>query len=415
MKILWFSHLVPYPAVGRGVLQRSYHLVRELARTHEVHLLAFAQRKLLVDLLGDVDVGLAEARRHLEEYCAKVHFLSIPSEARRWGRAQLAATSLLGAHPYTVRWLRSKDAQAVVKKWCGNVDFDVVHFDTISLAPYRHYCTHSALTLDHHNIESHMMLRRARTETNPVKRAYFWQEGLRLEKYERRVCPEFDLNITCSSLDSDRLRVVAPGVSIAEVPNGVDTNYFGPEEGSEQPNSVVFAGAMSRYANAAAMIFFAEKIWPELKRLKSGVTMDVVGGNPPERLRALAAQDKDFRVHGFVPDVRPFIGKAAVYVCPITDGGGTKLKILDALAMGKAVVAHPIACEGINVSPGVDVIFAREGREFAVEIVSLLDNAKLRAQLSRGARSLAESSYSYSVIGKTLTQAFERFAPGDAG
>ncbi len=413
MKILWFSHLVPYPAVGRGVLQRSYNLVRELARAHEVHLLAFVQRKLIVDILGDVDIGLAEAQRHLEGYCAQVRFLSIPSEALRWGRPRLAASSLLGAHPYTVGWLRGKDAEAVARKWSDSVEFDVVHFDTISLAPYRHCFKRSALSLDHHNIESHMMLRRASKESNPAKKIYFWQEGIRLKKYERRVCPEFDLNITCSDLDSDRLRVVAPGVSIAEVPNGVDTTYFFPRVVSEKQHSVVFAGAMSRYANASAMLFFAEKIWPELKRLRPEVTMDVVGGNPPARLRAIAAQDRDFRVHGFVPDVRPFMENAAVYVCPITDGGGTKLKILDALAMGKAVVAHPIACEGINVSPGKNVIFAHDASEFAAEITNLLNNPQLRAQLAHGARSLVERSYSYSVVGKTLVGAFERFANGD--
>jgi len=413
MKILWFSHLVPYPAAGRGVLQRSYHLVRELARDHEVHLLAFVQQKLIVDLLGEVNAGLAEARRHLEEYCAEVRFLSIPSESQRWGRARLATRSLLGADPYTIRWLRSEAAATVAAEWNARVDFDVVHFDTISLAPYRRYFTQSALTLDHHNIESHMMLRRARTESNPVKRMYFWQEGVRLRKYERRVCCEFNLNITCSELDSVRLRSVAPGVSVIEVPNGVDTKYFYPRDGEERPNSLVFAGTMSRYANASAMLFFANRVWPELKRVRPDVTMDVVGGNPPRALRALAEHDRNFRVHGFVPDMRPFVAKAAVYVCPITDGGGTKLKILDALAMGKAVVAHPIACEGIHVHEGQDVIYARDVREFVREILTLLDDAPRRARLSRDARSLVEGSYAYSVVGKGLIEAFERSAAAE--
>ncbi len=415
MKILWLSHLVPYPATGRGVLQRSYHLVRELARAHEVYLLAFVQQKLIAEQLGDVNAGLAEARQHLEEYCAEVRFLPIPSELQHWGQARLAARSLLGAHPYTTRWLRAETAEAVAVEWNARVDFDVVHFDTISLAPYRRYFTRSALTLDHHNIESHMMLRRARTERNPVKQLYFWQEGVRLRQYERRVCPKFSLNITCSDLDSDRLRRVAPGVSIVEVPNGVDTNYFSPSNGGERPNSLVFAGTLSRYANASAMLFFANQIWPELKRLRPDVTMDVVGGNPPGPLLALAERDRNFRVHGFVPDVRPFVAGASVYVCPITDGGGTKLKILDALAMGKPVVAHPVACEGIDVQHGRNVVFAKDSREFCREIVGLFEDPMLRARLSREARDLAEKSYAYSVIGKTLIDAFESVAACEKG
>lgn len=408
MKILWFSHLVPYPATGRGVLQRSYHLVRELARIHEVHLLAFIQRRIFVDLRGEVEEEIEKARRHLEQYCARVRFLSIPCESGRWGRARLAGYSLLGQHPYTIKWLQSGEAWKVASEWNAETRFDIAHLDTISLAPYRKVFTHSAMTLDHHNIESHMMLRRARLEKQPLKRLYFWQEGARLERYERRVCPEFDLNITCSDLDTGRLRAIVPGARIAEVPNGVDTNYFRPDEKVERPNSLVFAGGMSQYANASAMLFFADRVWPILKQKLPGVTIDVLGGNPPRRLRALAARDKDFRVRGFVADVRPFVGQAAAYVCPIMDGGGTKLKVLDALAMGKPVVAHPTACEGINVQEAHNVVFAREPDEFVREIVALLADSERRMYLSRNARQLAESSYSYSSIGAKLVATLER-------
>jgi polysaccharide biosynthesis protein PslH len=408
MKVLWFSHLVPYPEAGLGVLQRSYHLVRELSRAHEVYLLAFVQRKIIGDLLGEVDAGLERAHQHLSEYCARVQFLSIPSDSSRLRRTWLAARSLAGGHPYTIRWLQSESARRVAADWNASIDFDVVHFDTLSLAPYRKIFARAPKSLDHHNIESDMMLRRAQIEQHPLKRLYFWQEGLRLQRYERRVCPHFDLNITCSSLDTQRLKRVAPGVAVTEVPNGVDTEYFHPKGDSGHSRGLVFAGNMSWYPNAAAMLFFADRIWPALKAKLPGVTMDVIGGNPPPRLSALAARDDNFRVHGFVPDVRPYIAQAAVYVCPIMDGGGTKLKILDALAMGKAIVAHPIACEGIQVQDRRDVIFAREPDEFAGSIATLLESPELRKQLSLNARALAESSYSYSFIGRQLVSAIDR-------
>lgn len=407
MKILWFSHLVPYPDNGRGVLQRSYHLVRELARVHEVHLLAFVQRKIFTDLSRDANTEIQRARDHLEQYCARVRFLSIPSEGQRWGRMRLAARSLFGTYPYTVRWLQAKEAWKVASEWNAECHFDVVHLDTISLAPYRKLFTRSALTLDHHNVESHMMLRRANLERQPLKRLYFWQEGSRLERYEQQVCPDFDLNITCSNLDSERLRVVAPGITVTDVPNGVDTEYFRPGRVCERPNSLVFAGGMSQYPNASAMLFFADKVWPALKRRLPDVTMDVLGGNPPKRLLALAARDADFRVHGFVPDVRPFVGGAAVYVCPIMDGGGTKLKVLDALAMGKPIVAHPVACEGINVLDGRDVVLAYEADDFVEKITMLLCNSSMRRELSGNARVLAESAYSHSFVGRKLVDNVE--------
>lgn len=408
MKVLWFSHLVPYPQTGLGVLQRSYHLVRELARAHQVYLLAFVQRKIIAELLGDEEAGLKEAQEHLEQYCARVQFLPIPADGSQLGRSWLAARSLAGAHPYTIRWLLSEKARRVAADWNASIDFDAVHFDTLSLAPYRKIFTRGARSLDHHNIESAMMLRRARIERHPLKQFYFWQEGLRLRRYEQRVCPQFDLNITCSSLDTQRLKALAPELTATEIPNGVDTDYFRPNGAPERPLSLVFAGNLSWYPNAAAMLFFADKVWPGLKAAIPEVTMDVIGANPPTALSAVAVRDKNFRVHGFVPDVRPYISSAALYVCPIKDGGGTKLKILDALAMGKPIVAHPIACEGISVRDGHDVIFAQEAGDFVHSIVALLRNPQRRKQMSANARSLAESSYSYALIGRKLAAELEK-------
>lgn len=407
MKVLWFSHLVPYPESGLGVLQRSYHLVRELARAHQVYLLAFVQRKIIGELLGDVNSGLKKARQHLGEYCTRVQFLPIPAERSRLGRQWLAARSLAGPYPYTIRWLLSDEARRTCADWNASIDFDIVHFDTLSLAPYRNFFTDAVKTLDHHNIESDMMLRRARIEKNPLKRLYFCQEGLRLRRYEQRVCPEFDLNITCSSLDTDRLKDVAPRAAVTEVPNGVDTEYFRSTGKSGRPLSLVFAGNMSWYPNAEAMLFFAERVWPALKKAIPGISIDVIGANPPTRLLGLAQQDTDFRVHGLVPDVRPYVDGAALYVCPIMDGGGTKLKILDALAMGKPIVAHPIACEGIDVRDGHDVVFARDSNEFIKSIAALLESPARREQLSRNARSLAESVYSYTFVGRKLVSELE--------
>ena len=124
----------------------------------------------------------------------------------------------------------------------------------------------------------------------------------------------------------------------------------------------------------------------------------------------MPTRDGQFRVHGFVRDVRPYINRAAVYVCPIMDGGGTKLKILDALAMGKALVAHPIACEGIEVQDGRDVIFAREPADFVRSIATLLESPEPRKRLSLNARSLVGLSYSYSLIGRRLVSEIERLA-----
>jgi glycosyltransferase involved in cell wall biosynthesis len=403
MKVLWLSHLVPYPPKG-GVLQRSYNLVRELARHHEVSLLAFVQGEPLRASFGQLEQGLAEAEAALSGFCARVTFVPIPCEQRALGRHRLALRSLLSRDPYTINWLKSGPYAHEVRRLIGEVNPDLVHFDTISLAHYRPLVGALPTVLDHHNIESHMMLRRAEKEANGLAAAYFRQEGRRLARYEQEACPKFTLNITCSSLDSARLKDLVPTAAVDDVPNGVDVGYFHPAGEVEVPGSLIFAGTLSWYPNRQAVDFIAKEIWPRLREQVPGSSVDIVGASPPAELVDLGRRDPAFRVHGFVDDVRPYLDRAAVYVCPITDGGGTKLKILDALAMGKAIVADPIACEGIDVTDGVDVVFASTPEDYVTAIERLLADPALRKRLGQNARLLAESKYAYSIIGEKLAR-----------
>jgi glycosyltransferase involved in cell wall biosynthesis len=295
-----------------------------------------------------------------------------------------------------------------VKAWAEKHHFDLVHFDTISLAPYRTFFPHTKGVLDHHNIESHMMLRRAVLERNWLKKFYYWQEGAKLRAYEKRVLGDFNLHITCSKLDSDRLRLIDSTVDITEIPNGVDIDFFRPGNTEKVPNSLVFAGGLRWYPNRKAMLFFANEIWPLLKRRIPTASMDVIGQSPPPPLLELAARDPSFRVHGFVDDVRDYLDRAAVYVCPITDGGGTKLKILDALAMGKPIVADPIACEGIDVIPGEHVIFAGTPEEYVDAIEKLLSEPAVRDRMSCANRQLILDHYAYTKIGENLSNLYQR-------
>jgi len=403
MKVLWLSHLVPYPPKG-GVLQRSYNLVRELARHHEVSLLAFVQGEPLRASFGNLEEGLAAARTALSGFCAHVTFVPIPCEQRAWGRQRLALRSLVSVDPYTINWLKSGPYRQELDRMLQDLQPDLVHFDTISLAPYRNQIGSLPTILDHHNIESHMMLRRADKEANPLAAAYFRQEGRRLARYEQAECPQFTLNVTCSSLDSARLRELVPGASVDDVPNGVDVGYFQPAGSAEVADSIIFAGTLSWYPNRQAVDFIAREIWPRLKAEVPGSSVDIVGASPPADLLELARRDPDFRVHGFVDDVRTYLDRAPVYVCPITDGGGTKLKILDALAMGKAIVADPIACEGIDVTDGVDVVFASRPEEYVSAIRRLFSDRDERVRLGANARRLAETKYAYSMIGQKLAK-----------
>lgn len=408
LKILWLSHVVPYPPHGFGVLQRAHNLVREVARYHDLYLIAFVQKKLLASTFPTVEGGLVESNRVLSEFCRHVEFIPIPSEQHRLGLAWLAASSLLRRDPSTLNWLKSATMTTALQRITSQVSFDLVHFDTISLASYLPMVSDRASVLDHHSIESHMLVRRAAKESNLLKRIYYWQEGLRLGNYEKRVCPQFDANITCSQLDSARLRELIGKTSrVTEIPNGVDVSYFQPNVQAVTPNSMIFVGNLSWYPNRDAMLHLAEHLWPLIRQRFPQASMDVVGANPPKLLMDLAKQDPQFRVHGFVDDVRPYIAKAAVYICPIRDGGGTRLKILDALAMGKAVIAHPIACEGLEVTENKNILIATEPAVYVAHLERLFGDASYRQSLGDAGRDLINREYSYASIGLRLSQLYD--------
>ena len=408
MKILWISHFIPYPPKG-GVLQRGYHILRQLSQYHEVDLLAFNQKNLMAPLVKNIEEGTTEARKHLLEFCRRVNFFDIHNDSSSFYKNLLAIKSLFTNFPYTLNWLLSDQFEKRIKELVEQESYDFIHFDTISLAPFKSVCGNIPASLDHHNIESHMLFRRAVKEKNLLKKWYFVQEAKRLEKFEKLFCPQFLFNFTCSDIDAERLKIIAPTSQIHTIPNGVDVKYFNPEPEKEKINSLLFVGTLSWYPNIEAVNFIANNIWPFLKNKLPGLKIDIIGANPPDSIRKIAQNDPDFHVHGFVDDIIPFFKRSKCYICPIKDGGGTKLKIIDALSMGMAIVANPIACEGINVEDQFNVVFAETSDDYIKAIKFILEQDAFREKLQTHARKLAVDYYSYEPIGKKLSSLYDSY------
>lgn len=401
-KILWLSHLVPYPPKG-GVLQRSYNLIREVSRYNNVTLLAFNQTSLVSS-----QALLDEAKAHFSQFCHVEGIVPISSETSRLNQWLLLMKGLLPTKTYTVSWLESKLFEQKLEALLARENFDVIHVDTISLVPYVAKCKNAKIVLNHHNIESLMLLRRAENETNWLKKFYFWQEGRKLMRYERKVCNTFSLNVTCSHLDTDRLKTIAPGINGIDVANGVVLNYFQPIDCTKVEKSLVFAGGLSWYPNLDAMSFFLRKVWPRLVAEVPNISLTVIGRNPPEWMLALQAEYPTLKVTGFVDDVRPYLSQAHIYVCPIRDGGGTKLKVLDALAMLMPLVADPIACEGIDVIDGESVIYASTPEDYVDSIKKLINDPQLCKTVADNGAALIQNNYSFESLGKKLSDAYHQ-------
>lgn len=406
MKILWLSHNIPYPPKN-GVLQRNYNLVKEISKYNKIFLIAFNQKTLL-----PTDKDVKDAIAALKRYCEYIEVVPLPSDKSLWVKNLLMAKSVFTKKPYTVNWNQSQVMENLIKKVTSSFKPDIIHYDTIGLAEYWKPSFDGPQILNHHNIESAMMFRRYENEKNVFKRLYFYQEAKKIEQYEKKHCGLFHANLTVSEDDGVILKRLLPEIKTEVISNGVDTAYFCPTKAKIQKISLIFGGGMGWYPNRDAMLWFADEIWPLIKKEYPDIKMTVIGKKPPDKLIKLSKDDSNLIVTGYVDDVRPYFEEALIYVCPIRDGGGTRLKILDALSMGKPIVATTIAVEGIKVIPNKHVLIADTPEQFVVQIVKLIEDKDLRERLSVEGRKLVEENYDWSIIGQKLNNIYEKLAKG---
>lgn len=404
MRILFLSHFIPHPPTG-GASLRNYNLIRQLARSHKVDLLTFTQT-----VRHPTREQIAQSRAAMGEFCRSVEVIDLPTDYSRLKWYGLLAANTFSAQPYSAWRFQSRAMLRALERHLGGRRYDIVHVDTIALAGYLPYLHGVPAVLNHHNVESSLLLRRAANERHPAKKAYLALQGHKLRRAERRALTAFAGNVAVSELDRRELQALAPEARIAVVPNGTDTEFFRPSSATSETVSLVFAGSMSWYPNRDAMILFAEKIWPLIRQALPNAVMHVIGSAVPPEVRRVGAQDPRFRVLGFVDDVRPYIAEASVYVVPIRVGGGTRLKILDAMAMGKAIVSHSIGAEGLDLEDGKEILIADPPEAFARQVIELVNDAPRREALARAARATAEAKYAWSRIAPRLEEFYRQLA-----
>jgi glycosyltransferase involved in cell wall biosynthesis len=182
------------------------------------------------------------------------------------------------------------------------------------------------------------------------------------------------------------------------IPTGVDVEYFRPSPDRDQPGTLVFSGAMDWMPNEDAMVYFIKRMWPRIRQQIPNASLCVVGRNPSRALVELAANHQGIEITGIVDDIRPFVHRAAVYVVPLRIGGGTRLKIFEAMAMGKAIVSTTIGAEGLPVHPGQDILIVDDPEQFADTTIRLLGDSVQREELGRAARELVNRTYSWDAV-----------------
>jgi sugar transferase (PEP-CTERM/EpsH1 system associated) len=402
MKILFLSQIVPYPPHG-GVLQRGYNLIREIGRRNDLHLLAFIHP----DVLGNNRL-IEESRTALGKHCRKIEYVELWAKKSKLHNYAGLLWGWISSLPFGVLAHRSESFRKAMKRIVEEDKIDLLHYDTIALAQFEDRVQGIPRVLSHHNIESQLMERRSAREERLPARIYTRQQATKIRAYELAQCRKFDLNITVSAADAVLLEAMVPGINLAIVPNGVDVEYFKSDNGNgPQEPAVIYTGGMNMFANRDAVMYFLRDIWMKIKEEVPQAKFYAVGQDPPSELLRMGGKENGVVITGYVDDIRPYVYRSSVYIVPLRVGGGTRLKILDAMAMSKAIVSTSVGCEGIDVENDKNILIADDPIEFAQRTVELLKNRAKRTFLGKGARELVEAEYSWGKIGRTLQEAYE--------
>jgi sugar transferase (PEP-CTERM/EpsH1 system associated) len=404
-KVMVLTPQFPYPP-QQGTTIRNYNLIAGLARHHELHLLSF----------GD---PAASRGTPLDDLCHSVQVVRPPQRSM----AQRLKGLFFSRLPDMAHRLPSAQFRAALAVTLEREQPDVLEVEGIELAQYLFQAAEGRagrqrprLVFDDHNAEYVLQQRAFETDVRQPRRwiaaAYSFVQWQRLRRYERRACQIADRVVVVSETDAQMLQRLSPDLAPIVVPNGVDMDLYaapllaidrtqGPGE-----SDLVFTAKMDFRPNVDAVLWFADEVLPLIREQAPETRFWVVGKDPHPRLAPLA-DEAGVVLTGWVEDVRPYIAGAGVYVVPLRIGGGTRLKVLEAMAMSKAIVSTALGCEGFDLVPDQELLVADTPADFAAAVLTLLRDPERRQRLGRAARRFAGSRYDWRIIVPKLEKAYQ--------
>ena len=400
-RLLFLAQCLPYPPHS-GVASRTFNILRQLHVAYDIDLVAFSRVNHQPDRAArDAAWG---ALRSVATFVAEP--TPIPDEHSALRGIWDHLRSVLSGRAYTYYEYRSRAFADRLRAALRTRIPDLVHLDSLDLHGWVPALPPVPIACTHHDIESELLRRRARRIKQPALRHYLRLQADRVERVERELCQRLALNVMMSEVDARRLRALAPGAATVVVPNGTDPDYFQPNGAESVAGRVVFVGPTYSHPNRDAVEFLLEAIWPKVRAADGSSSLQLIGRSAPTD-RARYAAVPGVTTLGFLPDIRPALAAARCCVVPIRIGGGTRLKILDAWAMGKAVVSTSIGCEGLDVVDGKNILVRDEPDAFADAVLQVLHDARLRTRLERNARRTAVERYSWSIVGQRIRTAYD--------
>ncbi len=408
MNILWLNAGLLLP-LDKGGKLRTWHVMRHLASRHDITYLSFSD-----------PAQTADDREGMRAVCA--HLRTIPRTDPAKGTAGFyldAARHVIDRVPYAVAKYRSAAFKNTLRQLLDERRFDAIVCDFLPPVvnlPERLPCPSILFT---HNVEAEIWRRHAENARGSLARTLLAQQWRRMLRFEREALARFDLVLAVSEADGQTFERLYPGALKAPahvVQTGVDTTYFAPEPGpaastpaSNAPRRahLVFTGSMDWLPNEDGMLYFVREILPRIRQAEPEATLSIIGRAPTPAVKRLA-DEAGIEVTGRVDDVRPHIAAGAVYIVPLRIGGGTRLKIFEAMAMGKAVVSTTVGAEGLPVTSGRDVVIADEPAHFAQAVVDMIRDIAARRRIEREARRLVMERYDWSAVAQDFEHALTR-------
>ena len=395
MKILWVKADFLHPT-GRGGQIRTLEMLRRLHRRHEIHYVGFTQP------------GMEEGPRRASEYSSFAYPIwhKVPPR-RSLGFVWQLAGSVFSPLPLSILRYRSRLMERQVSELTAKHAFDIVVCDFV--VPALNVPCMERSVLFQHNVETMIWRRHSQNAHRWAERAFFRSEARRMFRYEKAMCHRARHIVTVSETDSETTReLFGLSKNVSAVPTGVDCEYFVPPAEVQPYRDLIFVGAMDWMPNIDGIKYFVENIWPRLRSAHLGCTLGIVGRAPTPEIRRLADADRSIHVTGTVPDVRPFLWGSRVSIVPLRIGGGTRLKIYEAMAAGVPVVSTAVGAEGLPVRHPGQIRLADRPEDFANECSRLLADEAGRRQLSSVAREWVIANCSWDAAVERFEQILER-------
>lgn len=399
MKILWVNPHFLHPTTKGGQI-RTLEMLRHLNHWHEIHYVALE------------NPAEPEGVARSSEYCRKAY--PIPHRLPARGSVSFmlqAAGNLIDPLPLAITRYRSARLKSEVARLLSQEKFDRLVCDFLFAAP--NIPALSQALLFQHNVETTIWDRHLENAHSAPGRVFFRLQRNRMASYEGKVCRDSAHVVAVSAKDADRFRTMFGTQRVSEVPTGVDVSSFAPSlnQKTEHKADLVFVGSMDWLPNIDGCNYFVREILPLIRRKRPECTLAIVGRSPGSGILEMAREDPKILVSGTVPDIRPFFWGSAVSIVPLRIGGGTRLKIFEAMAAQVPVVSTTIGAEGLPVVHGRNLYLADTPEAFADHCLLLLDSETARKEMAQNAFQMVSSQFSWEHAAKVFEATLEKEAP----